>query len=553
MNFDLIKQEIPLHQVCASYGLELKRSSKERLVACCPFHADKNPSFTVFPDGHYYCFGCKQRGTILDFVALKEHCDIFEAGRKLYQTFAPNLLNDDDDAITEAIKRRKERENKNAAKEKEALSIVVHRLCERLKSEGDYNVAQSYESALVNDLWSCDELYSCLFANNELEAANQILHTYHPEYAPSNAPKTFAAKTADEFGENKIEYVWYPYIPKGDYTAQIAAGGTGKTMVNCGIAAAVSNGTKLPGDDTEREPATVLFISAEDRGELLKQRLKASGANLKNVFILDCMDSCGLNFTDDYDSFEELLKRYSPQLVIIDPWHAFAGANVDINRVNVVRPIFQKLAVLAKTIGCGMILVSHVNKRSQGENINHAASGSVDFINAARSALQVIFSEAPEEEDMRILVHTKSNYSAAGESIKFRITEDSGCEWAGFSNITRRTLEEAARKRKSILETLGHEEEDETVTSALLEALREISTEDRPKNISYDEMKDVYGKFIFGSRQPMKAIEIARGILAGEGYTITTKKRVKYQQKTRNGFSISYTSPQINREEGETT
>lgn len=540
MNFDLIKQEIPLHQVCTSYGLELKRSSKERLVACCPFHADKNPSFTVFPDNHYYCFGCKKRGTILDFVALMEHCDIFEAGRKLCQTFAPNLLNDDDAAIAEAIKRRKERENKNATKEKEALSIAVHRLCDRLISEGDHNVAQSYESALVNDLWGCDELYSCLFTNNELEAANQILHTYHPEYAPSNAPKTFAAKTADEFGENKTEYVWYPYIPKGDYTAQVAAGGTGKTMVNCGIAAAVSSGKQLPGDDTIRKPANVLFISAEDRGELLKQRLQASGANLKNVFILDCMDSCGLNFSDDYDSFEELLKRYSPQLVIIDPWHAFAGPNVDINRVNVLRPVLQKLAVLAKTIDCGMILVSHVNKRAQGENANNAATGSVDFINAARSAFQVIFSEAPEEEDVRILVHTKANYSAAGESVKFRITEDSGCEWVGFSNITRRTLEEAARTRKSISETLGRLQEEETVTAALLDALREIALEGKLKNISYDEVKDLYGKFIFGSRQPIKVIETARGILSEEGYTITTRKTVKYQGKTRNGFSISY-------------
>ena len=33
----------------------------------CPFHEDKDPSFTVWPD-HFYCFGCAANGTIIDWV-----------------------------------------------------------------------------------------------------------------------------------------------------------------------------------------------------------------------------------------------------------------------------------------------------------------------------------------------------------------------------------------------------------------------------------------------------------------------------------------------------
>lgn len=42
------------------------------LKACCPFHGEKTPSFTVFPETEsYYCFGCGSSGDIFEFV--KEH------------------------------------------------------------------------------------------------------------------------------------------------------------------------------------------------------------------------------------------------------------------------------------------------------------------------------------------------------------------------------------------------------------------------------------------------------------------------------------------------
>ena len=156
----------------------------------------------------------------------------------------------------------------------------------------------------------------------------------------------YQAKAAAEFGESTTRFVWNPYVPIGDYTVMMADGGTGKTILCCGIAADLSTGRRLPGEVESREPETVLIISGEDRGELLKKRLTASGADLERIFILDCMESVGLNFTTGYDSFLGLIRRYNPALVVIDPWHAFIGESVDINRVNCVRPVFQRLANL---------------------------------------------------------------------------------------------------------------------------------------------------------------------------------------------------------------
>ncbi|MEE1320263.1 MAG: AAA family ATPase [Acutalibacteraceae bacterium] len=348
------------------------------------------------------------------------------------------------------------------------------------------------------------------------------------------------AKTAAEFGEDNTSFVWTPYIPIGDYTVLMADGGTGKTIFCCGIAASISRGECLPSASAAEQttPANALIISAEDRGELLKKRLVSSGADLNRVYILDCMDSEGMDFTSNYDDFMDTIKRYSPKLVIIDPWHAFLGANVDINRVNAVRPVFQRLANMAKSCECGMILVSHVNKRSQSENANNAATGSTDFINAARSAMRVIFNDDPAEKDTRIIVHTKSNYAEAGKSIKFRITKDGGCQWAGFSDITRKTLEDAARFRKTPTEMLNRENTQDTTNYALIEAIREKAVAGKIVNISYEEMKHINGSDIFGIMQPKRALESIISSLKNYDISVRTGKTVKYNGKTHNGFSI---------------
>ena len=51
---------------------------------CCPFHAEKTPSFKVDPaSGLWHCFGCGTGGDAIGFVMKTEHLDFPDAVRRL--------------------------------------------------------------------------------------------------------------------------------------------------------------------------------------------------------------------------------------------------------------------------------------------------------------------------------------------------------------------------------------------------------------------------------------------------------------------------------------
>ena len=61
----------------------LKKAGRE-YKACCPFHGEKTPSFTVSPSKQFYhCFGCGAHGTALGFLMDFEHLPFPDAVEEL--------------------------------------------------------------------------------------------------------------------------------------------------------------------------------------------------------------------------------------------------------------------------------------------------------------------------------------------------------------------------------------------------------------------------------------------------------------------------------------
>ena len=56
--------KVPIEMLCRQ---KLKRSGRS-LVGLCPLHNEKTPSFYIYHDNRFYCYGCQKNGDVIDFV-----------------------------------------------------------------------------------------------------------------------------------------------------------------------------------------------------------------------------------------------------------------------------------------------------------------------------------------------------------------------------------------------------------------------------------------------------------------------------------------------------
>lgn len=74
---DDLKRQADIVRVVQDY-VPLKKKGAN-WMACCPFHQEKTPSFTVSPKGFFNCFGCGAKGGVFNFVMLYENVAFPEA------------------------------------------------------------------------------------------------------------------------------------------------------------------------------------------------------------------------------------------------------------------------------------------------------------------------------------------------------------------------------------------------------------------------------------------------------------------------------------------
>ena len=81
-----------------------------RLWGHCPFHADKNPSFSVSPDKQlFHCFSCKAGGSVIQFIMQADNLSYIDAVRRLAERAGMEMPDEIDDQKLMAQKRLRER------------------------------------------------------------------------------------------------------------------------------------------------------------------------------------------------------------------------------------------------------------------------------------------------------------------------------------------------------------------------------------------------------------------------------------------------------------
>ena len=172
MSLQVIKRDIDFVAIVRASGIDLKRSGK-RHVGLCPFHGDTLPSFYIFPDGRFKCYGCGEHGDVIDFVEKFHGVDFKEALQILgvkKEKITPRRRQE----INQS-KRRRRLINEFRAWERSASAEVgmLCRCCRRVLAEIKTEIDLDRYAARYHDL-STFEYHLNILVGNDDEAKYQL-------------------------------------------------------------------------------------------------------------------------------------------------------------------------------------------------------------------------------------------------------------------------------------------------------------------------------------------------------------------------------------------
>ena len=154
--------------------VKLKKAGKN-YSACCPFHQEKTPSFSVNPEKQfYYCFGCGAGGNALGFLMDYERMEFREAIESLAQAAGMEMPAEEADATPQTDHQKPLYESMEKATRLYESLLRKHptrgRVVDYLKQRGlSGEIARDFRLGFAPEGW--DNLMSTLSSEEDIEHA----------------------------------------------------------------------------------------------------------------------------------------------------------------------------------------------------------------------------------------------------------------------------------------------------------------------------------------------------------------------------------------------
>ena len=171
-----LREACPMETIAGNYVNLIRRG--RHYVCNCPFHSEKSPSCTIFPETQgFYCFGCGAGGDVITWVRRMENLEFTDAVKQLAEKSGLQVPNDREADRRAQLRTRIfaiNRETANfyfrnlvAGNDKRGLQYFVSR---QLKPE----TIKKYGLGYAPDSWNTltDHLLKKGFTEEELLAAN---------------------------------------------------------------------------------------------------------------------------------------------------------------------------------------------------------------------------------------------------------------------------------------------------------------------------------------------------------------------------------------------
>lgn len=305
-----------------------------------------------------------------------------------------------------------------------------------------------------------------------------------------------AHRWANTVEEEKVDWIWYGYIPQTGMTFLDGDPEAGKTCAAIDIIARLTTGRRMPiepnaGEDL-RKPCNVAILAKEDRYEnTIKPRLMAADADPSRVAFIDHVTAETENgklhqefitLPKHTPELADFLRETEVKLLLIDPFDNHLDDGLNTSSSSDMRRAFNPITEAAAELGCAILIIRHFGKKDYG-NAKHKGLGSIGLTGMARSNLAAVSDGAGGF----ILGRIKGNLSRRPQDLLYQIrswekdTEVPQLHWCGTSD--RRVDDVATNPTGKI-----------TKTAQAMDAIREIlSNGPMPSKELYKQVSEAVG------------------------------------------------------------
>lgn len=233
--------------------------------------------------------------------------------------------------------------------------------------------------------------------------------------------------TYSEMTVKEIEWIWKPYIVRGNLNIVVGEGGVGKSYFTTWLLSAISRGRKIPFSEENFKIGNAILQNAEDdvRATTLP-RLIANNANTDKIGFFN-EDNMVFSIKQ-LKRLEGRISYLKPSIVVLDPIQAYIG-DINMNSSVEVRNALKPLKILAEKYNCAIVMLMHLNKNTGTNKATNRVMGSYDFIASCRSAMLIESNPANPEEKLFIPIKTNLMKESEKNALSFKINDKGKIQW----------------------------------------------------------------------------------------------------------------------------
>lgn len=263
----------------------------------------------------------------------------------------------------------------------------------------------------------------------------------------------FLQESMEEVEEENLDWIWYPYLARGELSILEGDPGLGKSYLAEMAGGHFVDGIRLPSvKKLPKVKGKVAYFDIENSaGTVTKKRLTENGfENLRDYY----QDE--QPFTIDNDEHKiavmDAIEKLKPILVVFDTLNTYIG-KADIHKSSESQQALGWFREIAQRFNCSVLVLRHLTKGTKTAAI-YRGQGSIAFAGLARVVMTV--GVVPDDPDTRAMTVTKINVTKPPKALTFYIEElpdtvksqdRSRFKWGEFVDLTSDEMLSAAPEK----------------------------------------------------------------------------------------------------------